>query len=180
MTTIYLHPDRLHVTRHTDYNRQIHLQIHEGDTPATIFFSESHAKTLRDELIKLLPPTEPENPPEAEAVPIDDPCPPVVWGPKAGARARIEKSIAGSKRSAESHVMFNGPNHRCVADAVPPPEAVAEMERSPDYWWLCLRYSQRDGNPDGVAEAQRRLQELGVEVRLATPAPASVQREARR
>ena len=72
MATIYLHPDRLHVTRHTDYNRQIHLQIHEGDTPATIFFSESHAKTLRDELIKLLPPTEPENPPEAEAVPIDD------------------------------------------------------------------------------------------------------------
>jgi len=99
MTTIYLHPDRLHVTRHTDYNRQIHLQIHEGDTPATIFFSESHAKTLRDELIKLLPPTEPENPPEAEAVPIDDPCPPVVWGPKAEAEA--EQAVAPTQTDLE-------------------------------------------------------------------------------
>lgn len=42
----------------------------------------------------------------------------------------------------------------------------AELERSPDYWWLRLRYSLRDGDQSGADEARRRLSALGVHVRI--------------
>ncbi|MBN2475847.1 MAG: hypothetical protein JXB62_14645 [Pirellulales bacterium] len=42
----------------------------------------------------------------------------------------------------------------------------AEIERSPDFWWLRLRYSLRDGDQAGADEARRRLSALGVEVTI--------------
>lgn len=42
-----------------------------------------------------------------------------------------------------------------------------ELERNPDFWWLRLRYAQRDGDKAAAAEAQNRLRELGVVVRFA-------------
>ncbi len=42
----------------------------------------------------------------------------------------------------------------------------AEIERSPDYWWLRLRYAIRDGRKTDAEEARRRLRELGVEVQF--------------
>lgn len=41
-----------------------------------------------------------------------------------------------------------------------------DLERNPDFWWLRLRYAQRDGDDAAVAEAQERLRELGVFIRF--------------
>lgn len=41
-----------------------------------------------------------------------------------------------------------------------------ELERDPGYWWLRLTYAIRQKDMAGVAEARRRLAELGVEVSL--------------
>lgn len=40
------------------------------------------------------------------------------------------------------------------------------FERDPDWWWLQLRFALRDGRLEDAAAAQRRLSELGIEVRL--------------
>lgn len=45
----------------------------------------------------------------------------------------------------------------------------AKLERSPDYWWLRLRYASRDGREQDVDEARRRLKALGVDVKLCPP-----------
>jgi hypothetical protein len=42
----------------------------------------------------------------------------------------------------------------------------ADLEASPDFWWLRLKYALREGDLDGAAEAQRRLSKLGVDLRL--------------
>ena len=41
-----------------------------------------------------------------------------------------------------------------------------ELERDPGYWWLRLTYAIRQKDTDAIAEARRRLAELGVEVSL--------------
>ena len=42
----------------------------------------------------------------------------------------------------------------------------AELERSPDYWWLRLRYAFRDGDLPAAGDAQKRLTLLGIDVRI--------------
>ncbi len=44
-----------------------------------------------------------------------------------------------------------------------------ELEASPDYWWLKLRYAIRDGRNADADEARRRLKALGVDVKLCPP-----------
>ena len=41
-----------------------------------------------------------------------------------------------------------------------------QFQRDPDYWWLRLRYAQRENDARGEAEARRRLSELGVKVQF--------------
>jgi hypothetical protein len=41
-----------------------------------------------------------------------------------------------------------------------------ELEQDPGYWWLRLTYAVRQQDTEGVAEARRRLAELGIEVSL--------------
>lgn len=38
------------------------------------------------------------------------------------------------------------------------------FDRDPDYWWLRLRYAQRDGDSQVVLEARKRLHELGFHI----------------
>ena len=45
----------------------------------------------------------------------------------------------------------------------------AELERSPDFWWLRFRYAIRDGRDKDAVEARRHLKALGVEVKPCKP-----------
>jgi hypothetical protein len=39
-----------------------------------------------------------------------------------------------------------------------------ELEQDPGYWWLRLTYAIRRKDTEAIAEARRRLADLGVEV----------------
>ena len=46
------------------------------------------------------------------------------------------------------------------------PATQQRLESDPDYWWIRLSTAMRRGDLEAAAEAQKRLSELGVDVRF--------------